>query len=375
MQYSWLEKMAQKGLVRDHVKDEIYRECSQIFSKYASTKLAARPFFKQYIQQTLHDTAEFLPGMMAFTAGMFAVPKVYHRLTAGLDQNKIMKFRDKIKKDPVFDRHKDKALARFDEILKIAPNVMLREDFVKSYIQTHLHSGFTPADLERLALAQLAYSAGSGATVTPLEKRMGKKASAPIEISDVAKAQALADVLCLTKTAAIQGSLLKNMFGTVAALAAAHTLIGVGSGAINVLARKHEADRLKDRLEKSYAIAMKQSDPLNEPLHQNKDKARQAFDTLVHFSPNVATNPSAARAFMNSVVSHDLGTTIGSVKELSEIEKNISLNEKQHPFLAGMRGAMTDTGFSRFFANLGTEVAKGPARAAAADLAGDSYIP
>lgn len=376
MQYAWLEKLAASGQVREEVKDAIYKDCSYIFSKFAGLGLLKdRPFMNKYLRETGESVLKYAPVAIWGGLSWTAANKGLDKILSVMDYRKVMKTREKISKDPEFSKYKDKALARFDEIGRVAPNLLLKEDFVRPYIASHLHSGFTPTDLERLAIIQLSTASSKYRDLeTPLEERMAKKAT----VSPVTQAQILADVLCIVKEAAPRSAsasasavgIAKQLFGTLAAVSAAHALVGVGTGAINVLQRKHQAEQLKQKLESSYTTAMRRSDPMREPLHENKDKARQAFETLVHFAPHVATNPSAARAFMNSMVSHDLGTSIGSVKELSEIERNISTIEKQHPFLEGLRGGLDTAGFPRFFGDAAKEVIKPLAGSVGHEIAG-----
>jgi hypothetical protein len=93
----------------------------------------------------------------------------------------------------------------------------------------------------------------------------------------------------------------------------------------------------EEKLRNSFLEAMKRSDPGKEPLHANKDKAMQAFQTLTHFAPNVAADPEAARAFMLNLISMDQGVQVGAIKDLSEIEKNLKATKSKQPFLEGLQ--------------------------------------
>ena len=127
----------------------------------------------------------------------------------------------------------------------------------------------------------------------------------------------------------------KNTAKYLAVLSAIPVLASITTGAINTGMAKLKQRELKKGLEDSFSKALGASDPDREPLLHNKEKARQAFATLSHFAPHVALDPHAARAFMNKIVSYDQGVDAGTVKELSEITKNLSSSQSVSPFVSG----------------------------------------
>jgi len=178
---------------------------------------------------------------------------------------------------------------------------------------------------------------------------MSKKAS----VSAEKLGKIYADVICIMESRGVdklasEAGAFSKFFETLAIAAGVGATAGVGMGTVNYVNSKLNARNLREELQKSFNEAMKRSHPTDEPLHANKDKARQAFETLVHFAPNVARDPSAARGFMNSMIRYNLGTDPGVVKELSEIERNIASIKPMNPFVEGFSSGakMMDIGKS-----------------------------
>ena len=126
---------------------------------------------------------------------------------------------------------------------------------------------------------------------------------------------------------------------------------------------KQSKKDLEKRLKSSFNSALKMSDPDQEPLHNNREGAHKAFKTLAHFAPHVAAEPSAARAFMNKMVSYDMGVDIGSIKDLTDIEKNLSQVSKDPDFLQGFRAGTEATGLKNIVSQSAGK-ALGPAQTA-----------
>ena len=140
------------------------------------------------------------------------------------------------------------------------------------------------------------------------------------------------------------GKLLKSVgiLGSVALLG------GIGSGAAKHLIGIRDKNQLEKGLRSSFDAAMKMSPADKEPLHDNPAKSRQAFDTLAHFAPHVAVQPSAARAFMNRLIHYDMALQATDVKDLSEIERNLAQARGDHPpFIAGFGAGVDALGLSQ----------------------------
>lgn len=240
------------------------------------------------------------------------------KLNASLDADASFKNKDEI----------EKAKARLYEIARVAPHVTLNHELVKSLIKKRLHTGLSLEDKQLLAIMQNQFHQGNLNSFIP-QMPMAKVGSI------------LADVAIIKEAAVPSG--FKNTAKYLGVLSAIPVLSALTTGAINQGLSTLKQRKLKENLEESFSKAIGMSDPDREPLLQNKEKARQAFSTLTHFAPHVALDPQAARAFMNKIVSYDQGVDAGTVKELSEITKNLSHGSSEHPFVSGFALGSTIT--------------------------------
>lgn len=199
-----------------------------------------------------------------------------------------------------------KAKACLFSIARVAPHVTQNKDLTKSIIESKKMNGLSSDDKQSLVMLQSQFYKDPD-----VDKFIPKLAAEDI-------GEILADVVMVKQ--ASWGNNLKAI-GLMSALPIA---AGVAGGLVNAAMEKIKQRDLKSGLEQSFTQALSLSDHDKEPLLQNKDKAREAFNTLARFSPAVALDPQAARAFMNRIVSYDQGIDIGTVKELSEISRNLS---------------------------------------------------
>lgn len=359
MQYSWLENMTKEGSVRKEARDLIYKDCSLLLDKLGSAATehlaatrAASAASTAAVKAQIKNLEKYIgPAIAGSVIGLTlasvggVASSIYGRIADRAALNSLLKTRADIANSPEVGINKEKANARFDDLVKYAPRVAAMPNLAKTIVIRSLHSGFTDRDVQYLTTLQASYSNDN--------KEPGKKFkdySAKLsKTSAVKSAETLADVLCIMKTADAKKGVMGPLFHSIAALTSAHILLGAGVGAVNTIRKGMESKELEKELSKSFAEAMKQSDPTREPLHANKDKALMAFQALAHFSPAVATQPSAARAFMNSMISHDLGVPIGSIKEISDIEKNLRGSKGMHPFIEGFGKSIETTGAGSSF--------------------------
>lgn len=338
MQYSWLEKLTKEGHVREEIKDKIYQDCSVILEKLGNAPAAAAAELGPV--ETLVRNHVNLLGTVGFLgAASYLGKTIFDKIHSASEVADMIKNKASVLSCVEGATHKEKASARFDELVRYAPRVATMPDLSKRLVLGALHTGFTDADVQRLAAMQASYS---DRPKEPQEryKQYQKKITKT-------SAERAADVINIVKeaTPGTAGGAAKNLLATIAALTGAHLTIGLGAGVVNTVRGAMDKKNLEANLKKSFDEAMKQSDPNREPLHANKEKARQAFQTLVHFAPHMAVEPSAARAFMNSMVSHDLGVGSGSVKELSEIERNLKGTKGSNPFFEGLNAGLESTQF------------------------------
>ena len=254
-------------------------------------------------------------GLLGAGAGMFSAIKA--KMEQGSVRRHIVNMGKSFKSDPMFSDNADKAKARLYEIARVAPHVTLNTELTKSIIKSKLHNGLTDEDKQNLVMIQAQYHQDP-----KVSGYMPKVASAQL-------GEILADAI-MVKEAGFSDSM--KTYGALAMLPIASGIIG---GAINMGLAHLKQKSIKEGLEKSFVKALSLSDMDKEPLMQNKDKAREAFATLARFAPQVALDPQAARAFMNKIVSYDQGIDVSSVKELSEISKNLNASNQVSPFGEG----------------------------------------
>ena len=370
MQYAFLEKLAADGHISASDKGRIYGTCSEILSKVAfknpfgKSKPSWKDVGEAWAEQGKYLTRLLLP-MGIVGGGAYVASK---GLAAG-EAKKINLCKMNLLQHPDFSGNQAKAEARFDEVAKLAPAVAAKPELVTRLVRNSLHSGFTNEDIQRLAQLQATYEKNlftASSSAEAVQKALSKKASA-LPSHDAGRiAATLVQILSeaglgdLNKTAALPWkrsgfdkatNIAKQVLTTGAIVSGFGALVGLGTGAINQAADIYKSKQKDAKLRASFMEAMRRSDPGREPLHANKEKALQAFQTLTHFAPHVAADPEAARAFMLNLISMDQGVQVGAIKDLSEIEKNLKTIRSENPFLkgfqvgaetAGMQGALGD---------------------------------
>jgi len=358
MKFDWLEDWETKGLITKEAKSRIYGDCDHLVKSSSASRLAkiiteaveAGMRRSSKAPATIREYAEAKgPEAIMSTLGMGMMGGAYFGGKAILSgkehhdaRNKIIANKAELANTPDFAQDKEKFNARFDEVTKIAPHVAMNKDLVAKVIKPRLQSGLSSNDAQNLALIQTQYTTDLGDQM----KFVPKTAS----ISPEKMAEITSDVIEITKYAGVMSSLsekLTKMFrtpagmyvGAVGASTLVPYMIGLGGGAVNVYKNKQKREEMNDQLKKSFEQAIKMSDPEKEPLYENKAKARQAFQALTHFAPQVALQPQAARAFMSKLVSYDQGIQSSDLKDLTQIELNISKAKTNGPFVSGFQAA------------------------------------
>lgn len=370
MQYAFLEKLAADGHISASDKDHIYGTCEEILSKVAFKNPfgKSKPSWKD-VGEAWADQGKLLTRLL-LPAGLIGGGS--YLASKGLavgEAKKINSCKMNLLQHPDFSAHPEKAEARFDEVVKLAPAVAAKPELALRLVRNSLHSGFTNEDVQRLAQLQATYEKNlftASSSSESVQKALSKKASS-LSSQDAGRiAATLVQILAeaglgdLKKTAALPWkrsgfdkatNIAKQVLTTGAIVSGFGALVGLGTGAINQAADIYKSKQKDLKLRASFMEAMKRSDPGREPLHANPEKALQAFQTLTHFAPHVAADPEAARAFMLNLISMDQGVQVGAIKDLSEIEKNLKTVRSENPFLkgfqvgaetAGMQGALGD---------------------------------
>ena len=347
MQYTWLEKMASNGQIRPEAKERIYEDCSRLL------KEASEGDFK------MPSPEEFLKGLAGFAGSIGATllaEHAVHRLTDRVKMRKTIKniqnSRAQVLADPAFNDYKAKADARFTELVRIAPTVAAMPDKSKALVRKALHAGFTNEDMNHLAVLQATYTAKDPYYTSKIDSAMQKKASAE------RLGEMYADVLFLVKEAGIfdrmaggikpgtAGQILRN----VALVSSIPLLAGVGQGVASEYMASRDSKVMAKKLRASFDEAMRRAhqDDLNRTqgvsLNDDPEGARRAFQTLVHFAPHIALHPDSARSFMTKVVNAGHFIETPDVKQLTDIERNLSEAGKRSPFFEGFSSGARSLG-------------------------------
>jgi hypothetical protein len=389
MQYSWLEKMTKEGFIRESVRDEIYADCERVLEKSAGIRSSLSGFWanvRPAVMESLNSPESWTLGRAIKTnlslqgkeltnkvyngyqlanahplltgAGLYAGGQVLRGVSNAWDKKKetqtIINNRKAILADPYVGGYQDKAVARFGELVNIAPKAAENSVLSKKLVLDRLHSGFTANDYQSLA----AYQAQNNKSLKDSQsfaQRVQKKLSKTASFLPKDDGEYCAEIYGIYKEAGALSWIGKTMSGsagqvaketlkTMGIVSGIGILSGIGTGIVNSISHKMDKDKLEERLRDSFNEVMKQSDPNREPLHANKDKAQKAFQTLVHFAPHVALDPSSARTFMNNVVSLDMGPQIGTIKELADIEHKMHSASGSSPFFSGFRAGSEAVG-------------------------------
>lgn len=321
MQYAWLEKLASEGHISEKAKDAIYRDCGQIL------KIANEKFIDPKGPGAQLAGLIFMGGAGAAGKKILDIHKV--RSTA----KKIVANRNALLAEEDLKPYQDKVKARFRELAMIAPTVATMPNMAGPMVRKRLHDGFTDQDINHLATLQANYSSKDPMFAAKSLARMDKIAQEKV-------GELYADLFSVVDDMGVKLAGVPNQasryFKRLLMLSAAPVVAGASMGAVNHLINMRGQKKVKENLDHSFNSAMRMGDPDKNPLIANKDKARQAFETLAYFAPHVALQPSAAKAFMDKLVAYDM-VSVPDIKELSEIERNMhqTRNLGSSPFSQG----------------------------------------
>lgn len=340
MKRQWLEKMAADGMIRPSVLDKIYQDCEGL------KKIAASPETVQKFDQYLK--AAFKPDMIATglstAIGFVGLDMLGKKLTDMSNRREERKntvllgqqiASVKIPLIAKFPQDKEKASARFDEIMKIAPLLITKPEFVEKLIATKLNSGFTSDDFYRLIALQSSMTSDRSkpaVKTASLGDRFGAIWNATKNMGDIA------------------GKQLKR----VAPFMALGAGVSLAGGAASVIGKKLQQRDIQKELDRSFAEMMHGDSENSELIRNNIDRAREAFKTVAHFSPHVALNPIAAKGVVTKILQFDAdrtGMDVGDLKTLSEIQNNIN-RSGSNAFLSGVDAVQKMTGADKILSRV-----------------------
>lgn len=324
MRQLWLEKLAEDGLIRKEAVPYIYEEVKAFMKEAEATFAGMTP------EEVSKRLSQFI-GAGLTGAAFWGVPKLMERFK---DKRDVSKSRDLISKTRslVIGQYNDpadieKAQARFDEIAKYSPHAAMNAPLVTKLVRANLHSGISDETAQRLALVQSSYTKSLDKQQELLPK-LG-------EMRPEVAGELMADLVKIAiPTAKDAGDFMRTVGAYSAVPLVAGLISGVGS---SIWAKAKERD-LRKELDNSFHVAVRQAPETHKDIFKlDMAKTRQAFDALAHFAPSVALQPHAARTFMKKMLDYyeQGGMNVTDVKELTEIEKNISSARKAGPFAKG----------------------------------------
>jgi hypothetical protein len=331
MQYAWLEKLSSEGYVRPEAREQIYRDCSNLLKHASAPASGGGETLLQAVGSALGNWASNM-------AGNAIESKIRGSFQMSGTVKKINKNKAAILSHPDFSQYPEKAEARFMDLAKIAPTIAAQEGRAIDLVKEKLHTGFSSQDIGNLAILQAIYTSQDPAFTSKTNKAMEKKAGESLGAM-------YADVLCIVKEAGIAGiapGTMLNALRNMAIVSSIPLLAGVGAGAVKSYVASRDSKALAGKLRDSYERALRDSDSEtsdDKKLREDPARAYQAFQTLAHFAPHVAMQPTAARSFMKRMVGYSeagVGIDVDGLKGLSEIERNMSqTNRGESPFFSG----------------------------------------
>jgi hypothetical protein len=338
LKLEWLEKFAEDGLISEEAKQKIYADCGGL------VKEAVTPIGQEHIEML----AEVVKSMrrdvaigLTFAGASAGLKKTMDWIHTGKAKEAILNNREAVA--AAHGKDSDKAKQRFDEVVSYAPHVAMNKALVSKIVAAKLNSGFTDEDAQRMALIQAQHTQGF---------KSDDKFKPTTRLGHEATGKLAADMYSLAKESAARAPMPIGTVGKYLSrmllYTAAPLLIGVGSGVTNEIAARFGKKDMEEKLDEAFKKVMELSSPDKEPLHQDKTKARELFNALAHFAPNVALEPHAAKTFVLQSMAADQ-MPMANVKELSEIHRNLSSTAKPSAFMEAFQGAGVYTGSPKVF--------------------------
>lgn len=356
MNLPWLETLVKEGHVRPQVREMIYADCEYLL-KTAKTKAQAIREAELRVEQAFdrfgarakeiyEKNKTLVVGASAFLGNM-AGQKVTNWFRGKAHTKEqiatITAVKNTIKAHPAFAADPAKAEVRYLELVKIAPALAANPHIAIPLVKEKLNSGFSAMDIQSLAIIQSNYQPNAGAqrgmTDTILRSQMPfpKVAAEENQGRSLEKiGDTLATITHMYKEAGVSFNTLGRAAQNALVLSAIPVLGGVGVGAVKHMMGTRNKQELQTKLESSFNRAIQLSDPEKDSLKQNKEKARQAFQILAHFSPHVALEPHAAKSFMAKLVEYDSKVQVDDIKNLSEIQRNYDSSKSGPAFFEGL---------------------------------------
>lgn len=299
--------------------------------KLAAYKEAAHMTAEQIATAVGHMSGTIIGGAIGMGGAALLKDFVQNKIKTTAMQNahrEVLKDIDTSASFPMKDQ-KTKAAARLYEVSNIAPHLLLNKEFVLRLIRDKLNTGFSSADIDRLAEMEM-HLAGSNIGQTPrLKVASALLGELTADLYQIKQACAdMTDELGIEKDASLSTPLVNPSLGTSLKNLGAHMLapviFGTAFAGAKLLHDKVKEVGYKKELEKSFAHIMNSADPDQDAYIKDVDNAKKVFNTLARFAPAVALDPLAARSFVKKMTELDKNfVNIDEIKNLSEITKNL----------------------------------------------------
>lgn len=342
MRLSWLEQLTKEGRVSEAQKASIYESCGQLV-KVAQTPEEGALKITQMLAPFVVPT---LLGFAPFAAGL-ALERRERKKNEATHHSGYQHTLNSLLADPVMGgQHRELALKRLNEVAEIAPTVAANTPLLTAILKKKLHSGFSHDDLTGLAKIQATYSPNYGHQQDLIPKFASDDSAA-------LAGKMAADSFLLCKEANILSPKNMRFLGNAAKQTLFATsiplLLAAGAGVANSIVAARDNRNQRQNLQNSFNIAMDPNHPGTASLNGAPERAREAFESLVHFAPHVALQPVAARTFMNKLIQLDPSANgalqTPDLKELTEIERNLRDIPGGNAFVQGFVPALGLTGF------------------------------
>lgn len=332
--------MASKGLIRDEVLDNIEKDVEQIKLAFKVTggskslNSVAEQFGKRF-GEWLGSTVNYAATGGVVWAGKKALDRMSENKANNAAATQLLTCKAQVLSDPELAGNKEKAMARFYEIARLAPALSTNPVFMKKMIVKNLNSGVSAQDAQNLALI----NAQSMSDDLKASSFIPKIAS---EIRPEVMGKILADVVMIKEAASMKWSdVLKNQAKGIAGFSAITAGIASLAGLTNAIAGKIKQKNIEKQLEQSFSEASKGAHPNAQIIREYPTQARDAFKTLVHFAPHVALDPLTTRSFISQILTYggtEGGMSVENVKTLTDIQKNVDKDKGSGKFMAGFSG-------------------------------------
>jgi len=352
MRLSWLDQMVDQGRLSKTAQARIYGRCNELV-KIADTDMDAG---MRIMSSIMPYVAPLVMGVVTPVVGSMILGHFGKKDNEKAHDLGYKKTMDSLLTDPAFKDHQHLVMQRFNEVGAIAPTVVANQPLLTAILKKKLHSGFSHDDITGLAKIQASYSSNLGAQQALQAKVPAYQSQQPQMFkaaSDELAGRVAANSYLLLKEAGIftgqNASFIGNALKQTATAAAVSGILALGAGAVNAGFAYRDKKVQQRQLVDSFNRAMDINHPGTDLLNANPMKAREVFDSLVHFAPNVALQPMAARTFMNKVIeadTHDRGALdTTDIKSLAEIQRNMTGAGGGSAFMKGFVPGLSVGGF------------------------------